>query len=186
MKLLIVNGSPRFNSNSSRLADELTGIMQERGHQYWVVDELSQSLTSCLHCGGCFNKKKCGIKDRVTFALDNFDEFDGVVFVSPIYFYNLTPIALKVLTRLYSIDLENKVFGLILSSGSNFRYGGADLIIEQFKRIDEYCGSTTVTPYNKVTFDKVLPINEADRAGIKLLVEEMEGLCNEAKNETSD
>jgi hypothetical protein len=37
-----------------------------------------------------------------------------------------------------------------------------------------------------VTFDKVLPVNEADRAGIKLLVEEMEGLCNEAKNETSD
>jgi NAD(P)H-dependent FMN reductase len=186
MRLLIVNGSPRMCGNSSKLVEVLIGILEEKGHQYYVVDEHSQYLTSCLHCGFCLDKKKCGIKDRVTFALDNFNEFDGVIIASPIYFFNLTPVALKVLTRLYSVDLKNKVFGLILSSGSNFRYGGADLIMEQFKRIDEYCGSTTATPYNKVTFDKILEATESDRMGIKLLVKEMEGLCNEIKAETSD
>jgi multimeric flavodoxin WrbA len=186
MRVLIVNGSPRFDGNSSRLADELTEILTARGHYYDIVDELSKSIEACMHCGVCSDGvHRCPVNDRLRPVLGVFIGYDAIVFCSPIHFFSLSPTSLKVLTRLYSVNLESKVFGLILSSGSNFRYGGADLIIEQFKRIDEYCGSITVTPYNKVTYDKILEITEVDRIGIELLVSEMEDICNEVKIKTS-
>ena len=79
----------------------------------------------------------------------------------------------KVLERLIGCDLRNKVLGLMLTSGSNFRYGGADLIIEQFKRIDEYCGSITIEPFNKVTYDKITSLNKCDILGIKKFIEDL-------------
>lgn len=169
MKVLLFN-SREGNTNTYKLVTEF--IKQASAKNIEVETLQTSKIEKCIGCRGCLNKESCIHIDLLADYLKN-KSLDAFIFAGPVYFFSLNSELQKVLERLMSYDLRNKVLGLILTSGSNFRYGGADLIIEQFKRIDEYCGSVTIETFNKVTYDKITPLNECDILGIKKFIEDL-------------
>lgn len=111
-------------------------------------------------------------------------DFDAVIFCGAVYFFNLNSELSKALERFISVNMSNKIIGLILTSGSNFKLGGVDIILSQFERIDSYCGTITVNTFNKVTYDKRTPINENDILGLEQLIKDIEETERRLVNET--
>ena len=170
MNLLVFNGSPRRKGNTFNLTQEFTKIASNSGHLVYSLD----TMNPCVHCSGCSNTGICSLKDSLESKDISFKDIDAIVIASPIHFFSLTPKALSFLTRLYPYSLEKKVFGLILSSGSDFEDSGVSIVTDQFKSIDNYCGSLTVYPYHKVTYDKIWGVSELDSEGLRQLLTRVE------------
>jgi multimeric flavodoxin WrbA len=182
VNFFVYNGSPRKKGNCYALEKEVLSALTERGHTF-EVQHWDSKVLPCLNCNRCTKDRTgCQLKDTLFLSFSKSEQWDGIIILSPIYFFGLSAETKVFLDRLYSLDLTGKIVGLVLCSGSQFRYCGADLIEEQFERIDEYCGSTTVTPYNKVTFDEVTPVNEVDKLGLQNLLNRMEDSYAEAED----
>ena len=53
MKVLIINGSPRANSNSKRLLEETTKIFDAENIQYDIMDIGNKAIRGCIACRSC-------------------------------------------------------------------------------------------------------------------------------------
>ena len=170
MNILLFNGSHRVNGNTSKLSKSFLDIAVEMGHTVYSLD----SIESCIHCSVCTRGLQCPLKDNFEDLEIPIYSLDAVVVASPLYFFSISPKALSFLTRLYPYSLDHITFGLILASGSDFSDSGVDIVVDQFKSIDSYCGSTTVYPYHKVTYDKVWEVSDLDTEGLKQLLTRIE------------
>lgn len=153
-----------------KVLNSLTSLLEEKGHTYSVVDT---QISNCLNCGVCSNTTKpCCIKDG--FPSEAIKESDGIIILSPIFFFSFSAKAKSFLDRLYSISLEDKILTAITLSGSDIDsvYCGFDLIEEILIRTSEYCGSRYVPPINFVTKDKELETIDSDL--MKSFVENLE------------
>lgn len=170
MNILIFNGSPRRKGNSSKLLNKFSDIATDSGHKVYEVS----NIHPCTHCSKCYDTGICTLKDSFESLGIQIPEVDAVVIASPLHYFSMTPKALSFLTRLYPYSLNKMTFGLILSSGSDFEDSGVSIVIDQFKSIDNYCGSFTVYPYHKVTYDKIWDVSELDIEGLKKLLYRLE------------
>lgn len=178
MRVLVYSTFHTKNSNSWNLLESLKECISIKGHEATYIT-YKDSFVPCTGCNCCKKISKCKIRDELSEVLKDFNSYDAIIFLGQVYFFSINSRLSLFLERLYAYDLKDKILGLVLSSGSNFRYGGVDHIIEQFQRIDEYCGSITVTPFNKITYDLVTDSNECDRAGIDKLLTEIEAVKEE-------
>lgn len=152
MNILCFYGSPK-HQNMEIIKSSLSSLLEYRGHSVTFIDK---SFSPCINCGSCIKSHKCSLKDG--FPNDLLDSCDGIIIMSPIYFFGLNAKSKAFLDRLYSTNLNNKLLTCITLSGSPTRSkdSGFDLIINTFKRISKFCGSIYVKPLNVVTKDSKL------------------------------
>lgn len=169
MKLLIYVGSPRSKGNSYRLAREFEHILSKLGVEYDVV-YCSNTLHPCMHCGFC-SKGYCCIKDDWYDYIRNFkSEYDGLVLISPIYFFHFSAQTKAFIDRLGgSNGWKNKILACITASGSRGFLGGNSLIISSMKRTACYHKCYYAGCYNKVTNDKILDLDVKDKLSLSVL-----------------
>ena len=109
MKVLIINGSPRINGNSSKLVDELTNVFKKEKIDVEVFQIGGKAIRGCLACGYCLEKHECVIKDEVNQLAKSFDESDGLVIVSPVYYGSANGSIISLLDRLfYSSNFDKR------------------------------------------------------------------------------
>ena len=65
MKVLILNGSPRINGNTSVALNEMVKIFEAGGIQTEVVQIGNKAVRGCIACGSCYEKGKCVFNDIV-------------------------------------------------------------------------------------------------------------------------
>ena len=65
MKVLILNGSPRKNGNTSIAVNELVKTFQEEGVETEVCQIGNKDIRGCIACGTCFKTGKCVFDDIV-------------------------------------------------------------------------------------------------------------------------
>ena len=65
MKVLILNGSPRVDGNTSIALDEIVKTLQEEGVESEVVQIGNKAIRGCVACGGCSDSGKCVFDDAV-------------------------------------------------------------------------------------------------------------------------
>ena len=66
MKVLMINGSPRANGNTSLALDEMTKIFEKNGIDIQYVQVGNMQIRGCLACGACHNgRENCVIDDIV-------------------------------------------------------------------------------------------------------------------------
>lgn len=53
MKVLILNGSPRVDGNTSTAVDEIVKTLQEEGVESEVVQIGNKAIRGCVACGSC-------------------------------------------------------------------------------------------------------------------------------------
>ncbi len=102
MKVLILNGSPRNNGNCSQLIEEMQKVFTSFDVESEVVNVGSMNVRGCMACGYCHTHDDgCILKDAVNETNQIFQESDGLVIVSPVYFGSPNGNLISFLDRLY-------------------------------------------------------------------------------------
>ena len=85
MKVLILNGSPRINGNTSLAIDEMVKAFAQEGIETEVCQVGNKAVRGCVACGSCGEKSKCVFDDVVNELAPKFEEADGLIAASPVY-----------------------------------------------------------------------------------------------------
>lgn len=101
MKVLIINGSPRVGGNSSRLIDEMAKVYEACGVEAEIVTIGTKAIRGCASCGYCESHGKCVFEDAVNETAPKFEEADGLVVVSPVYYGSPNGTVVSFLDRLF-------------------------------------------------------------------------------------
>ena len=101
MKVLIINGSPRKDGNTSIAANELVKTFQAEGVETEVCQVGNKDIRGCVACGRCFQKGKCVFNDIVNELASKFEEADGLIVASPVYYASANATLIACLDRLF-------------------------------------------------------------------------------------
>ena len=101
MKVLIINGSPRVGGNTSTALDEMVKVFSGEGIDTEVVQIGNKAIRGCVSCGSCGNTGKCVFNDEVNEIAAKFEESDGLVLASPVYYASANATLIALLDRLF-------------------------------------------------------------------------------------
>ena len=102
MKVLMLNGSPRANGNTSLALSEMTAIFEANGIEVHYVQVGNMAIRGCLACASCHNGHKgCVINDIVNELATKLEECDGMVIASPVYYASANATLIALLDRLF-------------------------------------------------------------------------------------
>ena len=111
MKVILINGSPRKESNTGIALNELAKSLNEESIETEIIN-LKNDVKGCMSCGACYNLGKCVIDDIVNEVAEKFKNADGLVVGSPTYYASTNGTVISFLDRLFysaNYDLSMKV-----------------------------------------------------------------------------
>ena len=101
MKVLMINGSPRVGGNTTIALNEMVKVFQADSIETDVVQIGNQVVRGCIACGVCYEKGKCVFDDVVNELAPKFEEADGLVIASPVYYASANATLIACLDRLF-------------------------------------------------------------------------------------
>ena len=101
MKVLMINGSPRPGGNTSIALEEMAEVFKEEGIETEVVQIGNKDIRGCIACNSCAEKGKCTFDDAVNELAPKFEEADGLIVASPVYFASANATLIACLDRLF-------------------------------------------------------------------------------------
>ena len=100
-KVLIINGSPRENGNTSVAVSEVAKTLRNDGIEPLVVRIGSDNIRGCIACGYCLKNGKCVFNDKVNELSKIFEEVDGLIVASPVYYASANATLIATFDRLF-------------------------------------------------------------------------------------
>lgn len=97
MKVLILNGSPHSNGNTSFIVNKLKENFSS-DTMFVEINAFKENIKPCVECRYCWENEGCCIKDKM--EIINSDDYDVLVIASPLYMSFLTPPLFSIITRL--------------------------------------------------------------------------------------
>ena len=101
MKVLILNGSPRIKGNTSIAVGEMENTFKTLGIDTETVQIGNRDIRGCIACDHCFEAGKCVFDDTVNELAPKFEEADGLVIASPVYYASANATLIACLDRLF-------------------------------------------------------------------------------------
>ena len=101
MKVLMINGSPRMDGNTGIALKEMEKVFLQEGIEVETVQVGNQAVRGCVACGYCGKNGKCVFDDIVNELAPKFEEADGLVVASPVYYASANATLVAVLDRLF-------------------------------------------------------------------------------------
>ena len=102
-KVLVITTSLRPRSNSDRLAEALVRGAEEAGHEVSVISLKEKNIAFCRGCCVCQYTAQCVIRDDAVWIADQVRAADTLVFVTPIYYNEMSGQMKTLLDRLNPI-----------------------------------------------------------------------------------
>ena len=133
MKVLIINGSPRKDGNTTMAIKEMEKIFAESGVEFETMQIGDQDIRGCKACGACKKLGRCIFNDAVNEAAPKFKEADGLVIASPVYYASANGTLVSFLDRLFQsapIDKTMKVGASIAVA----RRGGCSATFDELNK----------------------------------------------------
>ena len=65
MNVLMINGSPRMDGNTSIALKEMEKVFKEEGVETTIVSIGTKTIRGCIACGKCYESGKCVFDDLV-------------------------------------------------------------------------------------------------------------------------
>jgi len=146
MKILILNGSPRFNGNTNyALRTIAEGFEKNTKHEVEIIDVAKLKISGCVACETCkSNGGNCTMPDSSKSLIDKIYASDAVIFGTPVYWWGMSSQLKAVVDKFYSktaqFKVQNKQVGVVAigtCAVSNDQYG---LIHDQFRCITGFLG----------------------------------------------
>ena len=108
MKVLMINGSPHVKGNTRVALDEMVKIFDNEGIETEMIHIGTKDIRGCIACMSCKNGLgKCVFDDIVNDVAKKFEECDGLVVGTPVYFGSANSTIISFLTRLfYSVSFD--------------------------------------------------------------------------------
>lgn len=101
MKVLMLNGSPRKGGNTSLALEEMRKIFEAEGVETQIVQVGNMDIRGCIACDRCAETGKCAFDDIVNELAPIFEEADGLVVASPVYYASANATLMATLHRLF-------------------------------------------------------------------------------------
>lgn len=133
MKVLIINGSPRNNGNTSIAVREIETELQKCGIEVESVRVGHKDIRGCIACKKCEEKGKCIFDDIVNELASKFEEADGLVVASPVYYASANATLIACLDRLFystAFDKTMKVGASVVCA----RRGGCSATFDELNK----------------------------------------------------
>lgn len=139
MKVLIINGSPRVNGNTSVAVNEMVKVFNEEHIETDVVMIGNKDIRGCIACGSCHKNGECVFDDAVNELAKKFEEADGLVVASPVYYASANATTIACLDRLFystGFDKRMKVGASVVVA----RRGGCSSTFDELNKYFTICG----------------------------------------------
>ena len=101
MKVLMINGSPKANGNTYTALHEMEKIFAQEVIETEILHIGNKDIRGCISCGQCYEKGRCVFEDVVNETAQKFEECDGLVVGSPVYYASANATLVAFLTRLF-------------------------------------------------------------------------------------
>ncbi len=132
-KVLIINGSPRMGGNTSIALNEMVKVFEAEGVEAEVVQIGNKDIRGCIACASCKKNGKCVFDDAVNELAPKFEEADGLVVASPVYFASANATLIACLDRLFfstGFDKTMKVGASVVAA----RRGGLSATFDELNK----------------------------------------------------
>ena len=140
MKVLIINGSPRINGNTSLAIKEMEKIFEAQGVETETVQVGNMDVRGCIACRRCGELGKCVFDDIVNEVAPKLAEADAFVIGAPVYFGSPAGGAISFMDRLFfstlNIDKTMKVGASVVTC----RRGGNTASYDVLNKYFTMCG----------------------------------------------
>ena len=133
MKVLMLNGSPRVGGNTSVALREMEEVFRQEGIEVETVQVGQKDVRGCIACGKCGALGKCVFDDVVNELAPKFQEADGLVVASPVYYASANPTLVALLNRLFfstRFDKRMKVGASVVCA----RRGGCSATFDELNK----------------------------------------------------
>ena len=144
MKVLIINGSPRKGGNTATAIAEITKILKEEQSEVIDYQIGTRDIRGCIACNYCRLNGQCVFNDDVVQLASVFEDVDGVIIASPVYFASANGSLISLLDRLFystSFDKRMKVGASIAVA----RRGGCSATFDQLNKYFTISGMPVVS-----------------------------------------
>ena len=99
-KVLVITTSLRAKSNSDILAARLSEGAKDAGHSVESVSLKGKEIKFCTGCLACQKTQKCVIRDDAPEIAEKVKNAETLVFVTPVYYYEMSGQMKTLLDRL--------------------------------------------------------------------------------------
>jgi len=133
MKVLMINGSPRANGNTAIALEEMKNIFEASDVETEIVQIGNQAVRGCIACNRCSELGKCVFSDVVNELAPKFEQADGLVIASPVYYASANATLIAALDRLFystPFDKTMKVGASIVCA----RRGGCSATFDELNK----------------------------------------------------
>ncbi len=144
MKVLILNGSPRANGNTSVAVREMVSVFTKEGVETETVQIGTENIRGCIACGQCAKLQKCVFDDVVNEIAEKFKTADGLVVASPVYYASANATLIALLDRLFystPFDKTMKVGASVVCA----RRGGCSATFDELNKYFTISGMPVVS-----------------------------------------
>ena len=100
-KVLLINGSPKANGCTYTALNEMVKVFEKEGIESEILHIGSKEIRGCVGCGSCRKNGKCVFGDIVNETAKKFEEADGLVVGSPVYYASPNGTLISFLDRLF-------------------------------------------------------------------------------------
>lgn len=138
MKVLILNGSPRLNGNTTIAIQEMEKIFAESGVETETVQIGMKDVRGCIACGRCAELGRCVFDDVVNELAPKFEAADGLVIASPVYYASANATLIACLDRLFYSTHFNKAMK-VGASVVCARRGGCSATFDELNKYFTIC-----------------------------------------------
>jgi multimeric flavodoxin WrbA len=123
MKILGICCSPRKKGNTEILLKEALAAASKTGAEVELFTVADKTIGPCLACYACNKDGICAQKDDMQSLYDKMLTADGIIFGTPVYFYNMAAQCKTVIDRTNALghperNLHNKVGGIVVVGAS--------------------------------------------------------------------
>ena len=133
MKVLMLNGSPRSDGNTTIALKEIEKVFLENNIEVETIQVGNKTIRGCMACNYCYKNKKCAINDIVNDISLKFEEADGLIIASPVYYASANGTLISLLDRLFyssSFDKRDKVGASVVVA----RRGGCSATFDELNK----------------------------------------------------
>lgn len=139
MKVLLINGSPHKEGNTYLALREMEKIFEQEQVESEIIHIGNKPIRGCIACRVCAQKGKCVFDDCVNEIAPKFQEADGIIIGSPVYYASANGTLVSFLDRLFfstPFDKTMKVGASVVVA----RRGGLSSTFDELNKYFTICG----------------------------------------------